>query len=669
MNTRVMTDYEFRQWIALKAMIGNTATMCPTIGGFAKLNKSTLISLSTIATNSDQSLPPLVTTSSGVVRGQTLHLLNKYVDQYLNIPFAEPPVGRLRFARPVPLKAPKNDIIDGTESGNSCIQDFFQVDRGLTESEDCLVLNVWTPSDAKSNSKSLKPVMFYIYGGGFVLGSIFDDNLNGSVLATHDVVIVSANYRVGSLGFLYGADDSAPGNLALYDQLLALKWFRDNAQAFGGDRDQITIFGQSAGSWSVSAQIMSPLSKGLFRRAIMQSGAHINSKDQPIYDTVNALEMSKLTASQLGCDPYDYHWLDCLRDIPDPQVFRNKPENYSSIKINYPAYGSEFLPQLPQKVFKHDQFSNDIDLMAGSATHEGPMLYYAMQSNLDLINQINEQLFSSLLEKLEKFHHNLDIDKLTGYYLNNTNLDNSKELYMSLGQLYGDLAFQCPTYMFAKLYAKYMSQSAPAPNVYYYQLAYKSVNHFWKPMEPFTGHLADDSVVHHGCDNDFIFGLPVHRQQEFSEQDYDFSLYIMKLWTDFAKYGKPSNDWPKLFDTTDGDDNRLVSKLKILTPYDLTRVEKNPFDSTCDVITLIYVIIICLFGDSIKQNWQLCGQLVNNMNTRVMTDYEFRQWIALKAMIGNTATMCPTIGGFAKLNKSTLISAAFMVIVMAICSD
>ncbi|CAG2122436.1 unnamed protein product, partial [Medioppia subpectinata] len=103
--------------------------------------------------------------------------------------------------------------------------------------------------------------MFSIYGGALSMGSIFQDFYNSSVLATNYVVVVAVNYRVGPLGFLYGGDQTAPGNVGFYDQLLGLKWVRENIHKFGGDKDQITIFGVSAGSWSVSAHILSPLSK------------------------------------------------------------------------------------------------------------------------------------------------------------------------------------------------------------------------------------------------------------------------------------------------------------------------------------------------------------------------------------------------------------------------
>ena len=122
----------------------------------------------------------------------------------------------------------KKGLIDATKAKNSCIQpndeEWIKNFMGnITISEDCLVLNIWSPKE-DNNTTKLKPVMFWIHGGGLVVGSIFQPSYNGSVLATHDVVFVSVNYRLGALGFLYGGEDSAPGNIGHYDQVLALKW-------------------------------------------------------------------------------------------------------------------------------------------------------------------------------------------------------------------------------------------------------------------------------------------------------------------------------------------------------------------------------------------------------------------------------------------------------------
>ncbi|CAG2121944.1 unnamed protein product, partial [Medioppia subpectinata] len=171
--------------------------------------------------------------------------------------------------------------------------------------------------------------MFRIYGNpGLDTGTIFVMQSNGNYLTTHDVVVVAANYRLGQLGFLYGDREDAPGNVGLYDQLLAFKWVRENIHSFGKDRDQITIFGKSAGSWSVSAHILSPLSKGLFKRAIMESGSVMFGKVMEPITKSEALVMAKNTAKHFNCSK-SKDWLQCLREV-DAKEF---PKYRASISI------------------------------------------------------------------------------------------------------------------------------------------------------------------------------------------------------------------------------------------------------------------------------------------------------------------------------------------------
>ncbi|CAG2120431.1 unnamed protein product, partial [Medioppia subpectinata] len=134
--------------------------------------------------------------------GHTITALDIKINEFLNIPYAEPPIGKLRFAPPLPLKTPKHVIIDGTKPGNYCIQSaigFGGIKTFVPQSEDCLVLNIWTPNvnnnTAKQSKGTLKAVMYSLYSGGLSIGSIFQDFYNGDVLATNDVVVVSANYR------------------------------------------------------------------------------------------------------------------------------------------------------------------------------------------------------------------------------------------------------------------------------------------------------------------------------------------------------------------------------------------------------------------------------------------------------------------------------------------
>src|SRR5581483_3756876 len=168
------------------------------------------------------------------------------------------------------------ETYDATKAKQSCMQ---VVQNNIPDkwrikdmSEDCLFLNIWQPKDVQGKSKL--PVMFWIHGGAFAIGSVFTQFYNASYIATlGEVIVVSTNYRLSAVGFLYGGSEDAPGNVGYHDQLLALKWVNDHIASFGGDPNAITIFGESAGGMSVGSHVLSPLSKGLFQRAILQSGA------------------------------------------------------------------------------------------------------------------------------------------------------------------------------------------------------------------------------------------------------------------------------------------------------------------------------------------------------------------------------------------------------------
>jgi para-nitrobenzyl esterase len=215
----------------------------------------------------------VATTSLGRVQGATA--TNSTV-VFKGIPYAAPPTGSLRFLPPQPAKA-----WSGTRQATKFSSAEVQPRDALTgtsqarQSEDCLYLNVWTPRVDTTK----RPVMLWIHGGGFVNGAGSDPLYDGAKLAASgDVVVVTINYRLGPFGFLYlkdvgGQDYAQSGNLGLLDQIAAIKWVRDNASAFGGDPGNLTVFGESAGSMSVCSLLGMPAAKGLFRRAIAESGA------------------------------------------------------------------------------------------------------------------------------------------------------------------------------------------------------------------------------------------------------------------------------------------------------------------------------------------------------------------------------------------------------------
>jgi para-nitrobenzyl esterase len=226
--------------------------------------------------NLDHGSAPLrVKTDKGEVQGELT--ADKQVRAFKGIPYAAPPVGDLRWQPPQPAERWKGTLA-AKEFGSHCIQSGSYPDMVFHDpgaSEDCLTLNVWAPAKAKNGTL---PVMVWIYGGGFSGGSTSEGRQDGQFLAHRDVIIVSMNYRLGIFGFFAHPEltaespHHASGNYGLLDQTAALTWVRDNIAAFGGDPSNVTIFGESAGSFAVSAQMASPLARGLFTKAIGESG-------------------------------------------------------------------------------------------------------------------------------------------------------------------------------------------------------------------------------------------------------------------------------------------------------------------------------------------------------------------------------------------------------------
>ncbi|MDG0792641.1 carboxylesterase family protein [Cohnella ginsengisoli] len=232
----------------------------------------------------------IAATKSGAVRGGA----EDGMLAFKGIPYAEPPTGSLRFKPPVPL-APWEGVRDATAYGSRALQE--RREPGYVYSEDCLNLNVWTPAaDGKK-----RPVIFFIHGGGHFEGSNSDAKSSGPrLVGRQEAVMVSVNYRLGAFGYLHlahalGAEYAASGNCGLLDQLLALRWVRDNIAAFGGDPDQVVLMGQSAGGKSVAALMATPAAQGLFSRAIVQSGGV-----QCVRDRATAAALADLTLGALG---------------------------------------------------------------------------------------------------------------------------------------------------------------------------------------------------------------------------------------------------------------------------------------------------------------------------------------------------------------------------------
>ena len=235
-------------------------------------------------------------------------------------------------------------------------------------SEDCLYVNVFQPSTPKAN----RTVMFWIHGGAFATGTIFSTLYEASYIAyLGDVIVVTVNYRLGPFGFLYSDDESSgsPGNQGLHDQILALKWVQDNIEYFGGNPNDVTIFGESAGSISVGALYLSPLAKSSFHRAIMQSGAP--NAPQRIVSKKEGLRRTNELIEKLDCKRKSLSKsIDCLREKSISEILKFSKISVAKGELIIPVYGEQFLPDPPVKALKAGKF-NKADLMFGVNRNEG----------------------------------------------------------------------------------------------------------------------------------------------------------------------------------------------------------------------------------------------------------------------------------------------------------
>jgi carboxylesterase type B len=297
--------------------------------------------------------PLVVATDTGPVRGATA----AEVDGFLGIPYAEPPVGQRRWARPAPVR-PWSEVRPAVAFGNPCPVTASS-NGPRSETEDCLFVNVQRPAGLAAGAA--RPVYVFIHGGGLINGS--SNQVDGAALVRQTgVVAVSMNYRLGRLGFLalpeLTAEQGESGNYGLLDQQAALAWVQRNIAAFGGDPAKVTIGGESAGGWSVCSQLVAPSSTGLFGQAVIQSGAC------PSITPAEAEAGGSALAGSLGCADATSA-ADCLRAAPVATVLDD--QTAGSVR---PVRDTPFLPTDPLQAVQSGRFSR-VRVLIGATRDEG----------------------------------------------------------------------------------------------------------------------------------------------------------------------------------------------------------------------------------------------------------------------------------------------------------
>lgn len=495
------------------------------------ISKKLLLRLSLFCVLLPLVTPIRVSTSYGEVEGleesyPNSSFIYKSVSKFLGIPFAAPPVGDLRMKPPKKPASWKPNVRQAKQHGNICIQnkisEFYvrMFTQNFSYNEDCLFLDVYTP-----NVSQLLPVMIYIHGGAYQYGSAI--TYRGDYLALHGVVVVVIQYRLGAFGFLTTGDSTAPGNYGMLDQVAALQWVKGNIKNFGGDSGKVTIFGFSAGGTSVSLHLLSPLSNGLFQQAIAESGVDLSPF--AIQPTSFGLRFANELAGYLDCPTSDHsEMMACIRQKEAKEI----QDASDSITYNFTGYlrwapvvDKYFLLDTPRNLRNKGKFEK-AKFMITFNSEEGGTTFR------NLVNGSSQSFFKGYITQFahsqtsREKNANLIADALEFMYTPWPDKSNKYALRGQLMDLFGDFVFYAPSHQSADVH------SSVAP-VYILEFAHRSKT---------VTKLPKWMGVVHGANRHYDFGIPLIPpfSSRYDADDKNVSLFIMALYTNFAKFGDPT---------------------------------------------------------------------------------------------------------------------------------
>jgi para-nitrobenzyl esterase len=451
-----------------------------------------------------------VKTEQGKATGKTIN--DGKVKAFLGLPYAAPPVGDLRWKAPDPPAKWKGER-DATKFGAYCAQNHVFDDMVFQDSgpsEDCLFLNVYAPAEATNKSKL--PVMFWIHGGGYSGGGSNEPRHNGDFLPLKGVVLVTINYRLGVFGFLATSDlakdaNGAAGNYGLMDMVAALQWVKANIKNFGGDSDNVTIFGESAGSFAVSTLMAVPSAKGLFAKAIGESGGAFS--DVLPMDTLEAREKKDDDfVATLGVKS-----LAELRALPTDKILdavKAKRGGFSS-----DVDGKLLTEPVPETYAAGKQAH--VPLLAGWNRDEGSFLGNGMTA--DKWKGMATGMFKDRAAEFLSIYPGAT--------------DN--EAVESAGAFGGDSFIAFSTWRWLEAHRK----TGDSP-VYRYHFELRALPSKFHP----------GSFAFHSDDIEYVFGtLDTRPGETVRPEDRKLSDEMMSYWTNFAKTGDPNGPglptWPK----------------------------------------------------------------------------------------------------------------------------
>lgn len=487
---------------------------------------------------------PIVRLSNGLVRGlKLISAVNKSYYSFKGVPYAAPPLKHLRFKAPQELQN-WTGVWDAFGNPPACLQPVRDVGFPETYSENCLFVNVYTKALNVTDDKQLMPVMVWIYGGEFFKGTASSYKYGPDFLLEADVVVVTVYYRLGVFGFLNMQTKNAQGNAGLKDQVAALRWVQKEIKNFGGDANRVTIFGGSSGGTCVSYLYLSPLAHGLFHRAVSQSGLGLQTElmKQSTYVA------GKQLASYLGCSMTNTETIvECLRAAPASDLIKYQMALTDTGKGEYTVVGESapfiptvetykgeevFMPKQPWELVRPKSSPKGVPYMIGVTTDEGMFYVY---DDINLFTNLEKNFKLYLPPHIQKTATENQIQelitKIREFYFGNQSM--SYEAIQGYIDLHTDRFF---VYSVIRGVRALRHQA----DVYLYQFAYRGEFKIYRKhyvIHNLTG-------AGHGYELGYLFyrnyGMPAHNNLSAYPEELHVTSNMVKLWTNFAKYGDPT---------------------------------------------------------------------------------------------------------------------------------